>query len=70
MINIIKRRASFSDDILCLCWTICCQNDKIDKNPLKSELWKTISLQCQDIIKNDNKLDWYWFKKCLLPSKV
>ena len=67
MINIINKRCSYSDDLLNLCWNIASRDNK---NPLQSELWKALSTQCKNIIENGNKLDWYWLKKCVLPSTV
>ena len=67
MINIINKRLSFSDNLLNLCWNISCRGNK---DPLSSELWKAISSQSTAIIQNGSKRDWYWLKKCLLPSTV
>ena len=67
MLNIINKRLSFDDTLLNLCWEIASRDGQ---NPLKSELWKTISMQCELIIKNGIKRDWYWFQKILLPSTV
>ena len=66
MINIIQKKLIFSDDLLGLSWKI--ESNKGD--PLQSEIWKTISKTCSDIIKNKNKRDWYWLKTYMLPSKV
>ena len=63
MINILKKKLAFSDDLLSLCWF-----DETD--PLKSELWITIKTVCEEIIRGDSKRDWYWLKQCLLPSNV
>eukprot|EP01083_Nonionella_stella_P110064 321828_1 len=67
MINIIKKKQSFSDDLLNLCWGFECANDV---NPLSTELWKAIATVCKDIIENGNKKEWFWFKKCILPSNI
>ena len=67
MINIINKRSSFDDNLLNLCWEIVSRDGK---NPLDSELWKAISTQCNAIIQNGNKRDWYWLKKCVIPSTV
>eukprot|EP01083_Nonionella_stella_P191098 707518_1 len=67
MINIIKNKESFSDDLLNLCWEIECTNNV---NPLSTELWQTIVTVCKDIVENGNKKDWFWFKKCILPSTI
>ena len=67
MINIINKRSSFDDNLLNLCWEIVSRDGK---NPLLSELWTAISTQCKEIIQNGGKRDWYWFKKCLIPSTV
>ena len=66
MINILKKKLVFSDDLLSLCWKIETENG----NESKSELWITIKTVCQDIIKGHSKRDWYWLKQCLLPSNV
>ena len=67
MINIISKRLSFSDNLLNLCWRIVSRDGK---DPLKSELWNAISTQCNAIVQNGSKRDWYWLKKCVLPSSV
>ena len=67
MINIINKQLSFSDNLLNLCWNIACRDNK---DPLSSDLWKAISTQSNAIIQNGSKRDWYWLKKCLLPSTV
>ena len=67
MINLINKRILFSDTMMNLCWNICCRDNA---NPLQSELWKSIAKQCNDIIQNGSKRDWYWLKKVLLPSTV
>ena len=67
MINIVNKRLSFSDNLLNLCWKIACRDNK---DPLSSDLWKTISAQSNSIIQSGNKRDWYWLKNCLLPSTV
>ena len=67
MINIINKRLSFSDNLLNLCWNISCRDNK---DPLSSDLWKAISTQSNAIIQNGSKRDWFWLKKCLLPSTV
>ena len=67
MINIINKRLSFDDNLLNLCWSIICRDNE---GPLKSDLWNAISNQANSIIQNGSKRDWYWLKKCLLPSTV
>ena len=68
MISIINKRAMFNDSIMNLCWDIIVSQD--NQNPLQSELWQAIKTQCNDIIQNGSKRDWYWLKKVLLPSTV
>ena len=67
MISIINKRQLFSDDFLFLCWGMECRDNK---DPLQSELWNAIKTQCNKIIQNGTKRDWYWLKKVLLPSTV
>ena len=67
MIKTISKKAAFSDNLLNFCWNYVCRDNQ---DPLLSELWDTISTVCKDIIKNGDKRNWYWLKKCLLPSTV
>ena len=66
MINIIQKKLIFSDDLLGLCWKI--EANKGD--PLESEIWKAIKTTCSEILKGQNKRDWYWLKTYMIPSKV
>eukprot|EP01084_Bolivina_argentea_P082326 149065_1 len=66
MINIITKKLLFSDNLLNYCWHIVSrQNDA-----LSSDLWKTISSTCSNIIQNGSKRDWYWLKTCIIPSTI
>ena len=56
MINIINEKLSFDDNLLNLCWKITTRDGK---NPLLSELWNAISTQCNAIIQNGSKRDWF-----------
>merc|ERR1712244_95768 len=56
MINTIHKRLSFSDTLLSLCWNIATRDNK---DPLSSDLWKSISSTCSDIIQNGRKRDWF-----------
>ena len=67
MINIINKRLSFDDNLLNLCWNIASREGA---DPLSSDLWKAIKSQSNAIIQDGSKRDWYWMKKCLLPSTV
>ena len=53
--------------LLNLCWRIASRDGQ---DPLQSELWNAIKSQCKDITQNGTKRDWYWLKKCLVPSTV
>ena len=68
MITIISKKLCYSDQLLNLAWRIAIGKD--NRDPLKSELWQAIKTQCNDIVKNGSKRDWYWLKKILLPSTV
>ena len=67
MIRIINKRLLFSDTILNLCWEIVSRDGK---DPLKSEIWKAMKTQCNEIIQLGDKRDWYWLQKVLIPSTV
>ena len=67
MINIINKRSAFSDNLLNLCWKIISRDGK---DPLDSELWDALKTQCNQVIQNGNKRDWYWLKTCVIPSTV
>eukprot|EP01083_Nonionella_stella_P047915 128311_1 len=66
MNKILQNKSIFSDDLLCLCWKL----EAKKGNVLKSDLWKTIATIFQEILENDNKRDWTFLKKCLLPSNI
>ena len=68
MITVINKRLVFSDDLMDLAWRITIGKD--GKDPLKSELWKAMKNQCNEIVQHGSKRDWYWLKKVLLPSTV
>ena len=67
MINIVNKRLSFDDNLLNLCRSIACRDGT---DPLQSDLWKAIKVQSNGIMDDGSKRDWYWLKKCLLPSTV
>eukprot|EP01084_Bolivina_argentea_P000967 1774_1 len=66
MINIISKKRIFDDILLNLCWKIQCQKG----NPFESELWKAIKTTCYQVIQSRNKRDWFWMKRCLVPSNI
>merc|ERR1712003_353194 len=53
MINIIRKRLSFCDNLLNYCWNIVSRKN----DPLSSDLWKAITSTCSDIIQNGTKRD-------------
>eukprot|EP01083_Nonionella_stella_P039706 108011_1 len=67
MANIIKNKRSFSDDLLSLCWSIECTENK---DVLFSALWKELSAVCIQIMQNGSIRDWRWFKTFILQSTV
>eukprot|EP01083_Nonionella_stella_P078903 216190_1 len=67
MHNLIVKRAVFSDDLLNLCWDISC---KQHDDPLKSDLYRTLSTVCTETIRQGNKTDWFWLKNCIIPSTI
>eukprot|EP01083_Nonionella_stella_P237259 832481_1 len=67
MANIIKNKRSFSDDMLSLCWTIECNDNK---DVLSSALWKELSSVCIQIMGNGSIRDWRWLKEFIVSSTV
>ena len=63
MCNIIEKKLSFSDDLLNLCWIY-------NKNTDSNDLFKVLMKTCNDIIENENKKEWYFFKTFILTSNV
>eukprot|EP01083_Nonionella_stella_P097695 274602_1 len=66
MINIISKKKVFDDILLNLCWKI--QRER--GNWFESELWKAIKSTCHQVIQSRNKRDWFWMKRCLVPSNI
>eukprot|EP01083_Nonionella_stella_P087033 241976_1 len=66
MTNIIRKKLSFSDQLLSHCWLIACK----DGDVLSSDLWKAISSTCSEVISNEDRRDWFWFKTCILESTI
>ena len=69
--NIIKKKLSFSDDLLNLCWIYGCNNSSNGGNSTMSDdLSQTLLDTCNNIIANGNEKDWYYFKTFILASNV
>ena len=65
MCSIVKKKLSFCDDLLNLCWIY-----DFTYNNSKSDLWSSLLNTCNDIVQNGNKKDWYYFQTFILASNV
>merc|ERR1712228_357789 len=63
--NCIQNKQCFDDIFLSLCYEFIGSADFE-----KSELFKTIMATSDDVIKNGNKTNWFWFKEVMLASNV
>eukprot|EP01083_Nonionella_stella_P065960 173279_1 len=68
MIQIIKSKIAFSDDLLLLSWKYITEINK--NNPTNSTLWKTIKQVCSEVIESNNPRDWYWLRQYMLRSTI
>ena len=66
MINIIRKKLVFCDDLLTLCRKI----EQEKGNVLESDLWTAIESTSKEIIEDNSKRDWYWLNHCLLTWNV
>ena len=66
MINLIKKKLVFSDDLLNLCWKL----QQVNGNEIKSKIWSVIESTSKEVIEGNSTRDWYWLNQCLLPSNV
>jgi len=65
MTNSIQNKECFDDIFLSLCYEFIGFADFE-----KSELFKAIIATSDDVIKNGNKTNWFWFKEVMLASNV
>ena len=65
--NLIENKLPLSDDMLMIAWKFI---ENKHENPLESKLWKTIEKTIKDIVENGDPMDWYWFNKFIIPSKL
>lgn len=65
MTNCIQNKECFDDIFLSLCYEFIGFADFE-----KSELFKAIIATSDDVIKNGNKTNWFWFKEVMLASNV
>ena len=71
LISIIRKKLPFCEDLLNLCLIYNDKkNDNNDSGSDNGELWNCLINLCDDIIKNGNKKDWYYFKTFILSSNV
>eukprot|EP01083_Nonionella_stella_P041785 113140_1 len=63
MTKIITHKECFDDALLVMVL-------RLQSNPPCSTIYKTLISVCTEIIHGNNKIDWYWFKCFIIPSKV